>query len=476
VNRAGLAVLAAAALQGTLSPQTAFAHAQITTTVEFDREIVRVLDNHCVACHIDNGPAFPLVTYEQTYRARWQIRQDALTRHMAPWAAVPGYGDFVNDNSLTQREIDFVTSWAESFGPRNNGAVYAGSDAGAAAPKPVEAHGDFITWAQGTPDLLLSLPAHAVAPQPVETVYRTVIDPGLKSERWLSGLEYQPRDRRWVHAAVFTVQETGQWLASWTPWHGFVDLPDGLAYRLPAGSHIAAEIHYYGATQPITEHGSLGLYFVPHASARLLADQILNAKSRPAAIGDSRILEAMTDLKEDTNVLALQPQLRAGVQSIEISARKPDGATQLLLFARDIPLEWPTPYVFRKPVSLSKGTRLSVIEHYAANVPVPEAGVAVTLSTYQGDPLPSEQPQAQPPAVAVQRFKLDGTVKSVDAAQRRVVVAHGDIPGYMSAMTMAYAVGKQEDLQKIAAGDRIRSDVVVNDSGAHLENIEVTGR
>jgi Cu/Ag efflux protein CusF len=357
----------------------------------------------------------------------------------------------VNDNSLTQREIDFVTSWAESFGPRNNGAVYAGLDTGAAAPKPVAAHGDFTTWAQGTPDLLLSLPAHAVAPQPVETVYRTVIDPGLKSERWLSGLEYQPRDRRLVHAATFTVQETGQWLASWTPWHGFVELPDGLAYRLPAGAHIAAEIHYYGATQPITEHGSLGLYFVQRPSSRLLADLILKAG-------------AMTDLKEDTNVLALQPQLRAGVQSIEISARKPDGATQVLLFARDIPLEWPTPYVFRKAVALSKGTRLSVIEHYAANVPLPDAGVAVTVSTYQGEPLPSK------------RFKLAGTVESVDAAQRRVVVAHGDIPGYMSAMTMAYAVGKQEDLQKIAVGDRIRSDVVVNDSGPHLENIEVTGR
>ena len=34
---------------------------------------------------------------------------------MSPWAAVPGYGDFANDNGLTQREIDFLVSWAESY-------------------------------------------------------------------------------------------------------------------------------------------------------------------------------------------------------------------------------------------------------------------------------------------------------------------------------------------------------------------------
>jgi len=465
VNRARPSLLAAAVLQGALSPHAASAHAQVTTTVEFDRQIVRVLDNHCVACHIDNGPAFPLITYEQTYRARWQIRQDTLARHMAPWAAVPGYGDFVNDNSLTQREIDFVTTWAESFGPRNNGSVDPGLVSGAVALNPVRAHADFTTWVHGTPDLLLSLPVAAVAAQPVETVYRTVIDPKFKSERWLSGLEYHPFDRRFVHFAVFTVQETGQWLASWTPWRGFVELPAGLAYRLPAGAHLAAEIHYFGATRTLSAHGSLGLYFMQQPSSRVLADQVLNARPAPAT-RDAHVLAATLELNEATNILALEPQLRAGLQSIEIGARKPDGTTQVLLFARDIPLQWPTPYVFRKPVALSEGTRLSVIEHYAANVALPDTGVAVTLSTYQGEPL----------LVVAQRFSLSGTVKSVDAAHHRAVIAHGDIPGYMSAMTMAYAIGRQEDLHKIAAGDRITADVVVNDSEPHLENIEVTGR
>ena len=37
-------------------------HETLTTTVLFDREIVHILDKHCVMCHVENGPAFPLET------------------------------------------------------------------------------------------------------------------------------------------------------------------------------------------------------------------------------------------------------------------------------------------------------------------------------------------------------------------------------------------------------------------------------
>ena len=54
---------------------------------------------------------------------RYKMRMDALNRHMAPWVAVAGYGDFANANELKRTEIDFIASWAEGFGPRNNGSV-----------------------------------------------------------------------------------------------------------------------------------------------------------------------------------------------------------------------------------------------------------------------------------------------------------------------------------------------------------------
>jgi Cu/Ag efflux protein CusF/cytochrome c5 len=447
----------------TLLPREVMAHAQATTTVQFDREIVRILNNHCVMCHMEKGPAFPLVTYEQTYAARWKIRQSVLNRHVTPWAAVRGYGDFANANSLTQREIDFLVSWAESYGPRNNGAVYTGV-ALQTPSKPVQARTELNDWALGKPDVLLSLPANTIEPQQPARIQRTIIATKLKSDRWLRGLEYQPGDRRVVHAVSFSIQESGEWIGSWSPWQGFVRLPDGLSIRLPAASHIVAEIHYSGSTQTVVDKGSLGLYYAERPSTRTVSNLVVGPKPMK--------------LTRDTNILALQPTLQAGVQSIEVSARAPGGATRVLLFAKDIPLEWPTPYVYRQPVSLPQGAELFVTQHYAKDSRTVAGSAPVTFSIYEGAALAPSQPQAPQPraSASTRRFQLKGTVQSVDTENGRLVVDHEAIPGLMGAMSMAYSVGQREQLKGLSAGDEIRSDVVVTDTGSHLENIVVTAR
>ena len=456
-------------------PQTAPAHAPATTTVQFDREIVRILDDHCVMCHADGGVSFPLLTYEQAYAARWQIRQDALDRHMAPWAATLGTGDFANDNSLTQREIDFLVSWAESFGPRNNGGVYASVAAAPSAPKVVRAHVAFDRWALGPPDLLLALSPNAVKPGEADEVRRVIIDPKLTKDHWLRGLEYKPGDRRIVHAVSFAIQETGQWIGSWTPWYGFVSLPAALAYSLPAGVHLVAEIRYVSRKEAVVDQGTLGLYFTGSPSSREMSNLVLEPTATAPVASESLTWGSTRKLDHDLNILAFQPRLDPGLKSMEIAARMPDGSRQVLLYARDIPLQWPTPYVFSTPIVLGQGTELSVVEHYGVTSGPPR-GAAVTFSVFAGAPLAIGKSQGAPARVPTRRFKLTGTVQSVDAAGERLSIQHGDIPGLMGAMTMSYDVAKREELQKLAAGDEIQSDVIVDEAGTHLENIKITRR
>src|SRR5207237_5437237 len=92
-----------------------------------------------------------------------------------------------------------------------------------------------------------------IEPAQPNHIKRSIIDLGLTAERRIRALEYMPNDRRVVRAAFFTIQETGQWIGSWTPWSGFLELPDGAAIRLPAGSHISAEIHYRSAKERVVE-------------------------------------------------------------------------------------------------------------------------------------------------------------------------------------------------------------------------------
>jgi protein SCO1 len=78
------------------------------------------------------------------------------------------------------------------------------------------------------------------------------------------------------------------------------------------------------------------------------------------------------------------------------------------------------------------------------------------------------------PAPPTRRFDLQGTILAVNRGSGNIVVRHGDIPGYMSAMTMPYAVGRSENITFLETGDEIRAEVVVTIEGAaHLEHITV---
>jgi hypothetical protein len=355
MKKACFAVIGAALLW----PLQVLSHETLTTTVLFDREIVRILDKHCVMCHVENGPSFPLVTYEQSWVQGRKIRAGVLARHMPPWAAVQGYGQFANDNSLTLRETQFIVSWVEGLGPRNAGTVFTNVVSSGPRPAAVRAHVDFGIWELGEPDLKRELSATTIASGQPNGIERRVIDLQLKTDRRIRALEYMPGDRRVVRAAVFTVQETGQWLGSWTPWYGWVKLPAGSAYRLPAGSHIVAEIHYRGTNQRVVERGTLGVYFAEGATPQTVTDLVLEARG-PGAL---KKLRAETRLAADTHAWALRPEIPIGVQSIEVAARAPSGETEILLFAKDFPADWPTPYIFAAPVVLRKGTTLSVTAH-----------------------------------------------------------------------------------------------------------------
>jgi Cu/Ag efflux protein CusF len=85
-------------------------------------------------------------------------------------------------------------------------------------------------------------------------------------------------------------------------------------------------------------------------------------------------------------------------------------------------------------------------------------------------PAQSAQQQDQ----GAKRYPLAGRVVSVNPGSQQVVVQHGDIPGFMDAMTMPYSVKDSKQLSSLAPNDEITADVVVNGDDIHLDNIKVT--
>src|SRR5437868_14889868 len=59
-------------------------HEVVNTTVTYNREIVRIVNKKCVACHSENNLGIPLVSYEQTRPWARAIEEEVLRRHMPP--------------------------------------------------------------------------------------------------------------------------------------------------------------------------------------------------------------------------------------------------------------------------------------------------------------------------------------------------------------------------------------------------------
>jgi hypothetical protein len=360
-----------------------FSHETTTTTVLFDREIVRILEQHCVMCHAEGSLSFPLSTYEQTWLRGRAIRKEILQRHMPPWAAVPGYGQFLNDNSLTLREVQFLVSWVEGLGPRNAGTVFLNVPDPARPREEVRALAHLSHWQLGRPGLIRPIPSSAIEAGQADHVRRIVVDLGLRSERRLRAVEFLPGDRRVVRAAFFTVRQTGQWIGSWTPWHGYTLLPANASRRLPAGSEIVAEIHYRGAKEPVVDQSTLGLFFSDRPTANSVSDLVLEVKGDVQPGQTAQRFHTQARLNANTSALALWPEFNPGIQSIEVSARTPNGSTEVLLFARDLSMEWPTPYIFKDPVRLPGGTVVSVTAYYSnhSKTPAP-GGIRLTVNRF----------------------------------------------------------------------------------------------
>jgi len=99
------------------------------------------------------------------------------------------------------------------------------------------------------------------------------------------------------------------------------------------------------------------------------------------------------------------------------------------------------------------------------------ASLALGLMAVSCDKKPA-QPTTQSSA---KHYNLKGKVVSIDKQGKMLNVDSEAIPDFMSAMTMPYKVKPESELDKLHPGDAITADLLVQDEGAWLENIAVTG-
>jgi hypothetical protein len=109
----------------------------------------------------------------------------------------------------------------------------------------------------------------------------------------------------------------------------------------------------------------LGLYFAEKAPAQTpvsieMTPPPMNVA--PGKIGERFRIE--TAIKTATSISAMWPKLGPGARSIEVTAIRPDGSVEPMLWVNSFRPEWPAPYILKESIALPAGSRLVMTAYY----------------------------------------------------------------------------------------------------------------
>jgi mono/diheme cytochrome c family protein len=169
-------------LAGAAFAAAAWAHDPITTNLTWTKEISRVVYQHCAGCHRPGGRAMSLLTYEEARPWAKAIRDEVLNRRMPPWDAVKGVGEFRDDPSLSQPEMDLLVSWVEGGAPEGNPIYLPASPRAEEEIAKPEAAGTEVREARS---VKAAMRLHAITPSGAVEVVASLPDGQVKRLLWI---------------------------------------------------------------------------------------------------------------------------------------------------------------------------------------------------------------------------------------------------------------------------------------------------
>lgn len=178
---------------------------------------------------------------------------------------------------------------------------------------------------------------------------------GLPSEspppgRWC-GTSSKVHEKRYHLFVIFETNaaNAGRWIGAWLPWQPETAPPAPRGFRLPRRARFTVELHYRGADQEVTDESSIDVYYSREAAQAV--DELLVEGSAPAR------------LARNATVWAIVPSAGEAATSLELTARRPDGSIDVLLWIPQLRREWPQALMLDNPLALPAGTALSLVTH-----------------------------------------------------------------------------------------------------------------
>jgi hypothetical protein len=352
-------------------------HAEFVPT--FAKDVAPILYDKCSNCHHPGEVApFSLMTYAQAREKARTIAAVVQAKYMPPWNAA-SHGEFLNERTLTPSQVKVLTTWAADGAPAGNLAF---------APKaPTYVPG----WQMGTPDLVCQpSEPYKVSADGIDDYRCFVIPTHYDQDRYVTGIEVRPGNRKIVHHVLIYLDSTGTAariksndgkpgyesfggpgfppsgsLGGWAPGIQAQILRPGTGFLLKEGEDIVLQVHYHKNGKEETDLTKIGLRFATDPIVKRvrwshLGNEVLNIKP-----GDkSYEVKAQMRVPNDITVIDVIPHMHLLGHDMKVTACLPDGKLEQLIDVNRYDFNWQTRYAYRNPVKLPAGTQISLVAHY----------------------------------------------------------------------------------------------------------------
>ncbi|MEM9479987.1 MAG: cytochrome c [Verrucomicrobiota bacterium] len=347
-----------------------------TSEVTFNEHIAPIVHQNCTVCHREGqaGP-FKLESYRDVAKRSQLILDVIEDRYMPPWKPVPGHGEFANQRTLTDEQIEMFGEWVDAGRPEG--------DADKAPVPPKFSDG----WMLGEPDLIVEMDEAYVVPADGPDVYRNFAVPlNLDEDKWVKAIEYRPSARSVVHHVLFFLDDTGEavkadgqdgkpgfnrmnfsrggGLGGFIPGAEPLYWPGDLAQPIKKGSDLVLASHFHPSGKVEREKATIGLYFADKPSSKkILSVQVPPVFGRttgldiPAGEKEYRISDAFT-LPAAVEGIVISGHAHYVCKTMKMTATFPDQSERSLLYIDDWDLNWQGSYLYKSPVVLPEGTVL----------------------------------------------------------------------------------------------------------------------
>ena len=342
--------------------------AEPSGNITYAKQISRLMQRHCVECHREGGIApFALQNYDDVSAWAETLCEVVEDKRMPPWHANPKHGDFANDARMTDQEKQLLYEWVDNGSPPGD-------------RKHLPPRREFTDgWALGPPDFVVRMPEPiTVSATGVMDYQYVTIDPGFTEAKWVRASEIRPGVRSVVHHILVFISTPGadpvlkergigfETVGGYVPGAPPMDLADGIARYVPAGSKFVMQIHYTPDGRERKDQSEIGLYFADPQKIRrtMQSGVVVNLDFEIPPGEENHRVEATYRFSHDMKVHSLMPHMHFRGKSFRYELMYPNGTRETLLDIPRYDFNWQNSYQFAEPKFVPEGSLLKCIAHF----------------------------------------------------------------------------------------------------------------